>query len=109
MSTTMPLRVERLGDERGIDHEGRAVQRLRRAEHRAAKRMGDHDVIADFDDEQGRLSGIADELAEYAAPGFQDIGKTRRKIARRHGRRKQRVEMRIVGELDRGFEPPAMA
>ncbi len=45
--------VERLGDERRIDHEGRAVQRLRRAEHRAAKRMGDHDVVADFDGEQG--------------------------------------------------------
>jgi hypothetical protein len=28
------------------------VQRLRRAEHRAAKRMGDHDVVADFDNEQ---------------------------------------------------------
>ena len=45
--------VERVGDERRVDHEGRAVQRLRRAEHRAAKRVGDHDVVADFDDEQG--------------------------------------------------------
>ena len=43
--------VELIGDERGIDHEGRAVQRLRRAEHRAAERMGDHDVVADFDGE----------------------------------------------------------
>ena len=47
--------IERVGDERRIDHEGRAVQRLRRAEHRAAKRMGDHDVVADFDGEQGNL------------------------------------------------------
>ena len=31
---------------------------------------------------KGDLSGIADELAEYAAPGLQDIGKTRGKIAR---------------------------
>ena len=48
--------VERLGDEGGVDHEGRAVQRLRRAEHGAAERMGDHDVVADFDGEQGHLS-----------------------------------------------------
>ena len=91
----MPLASSVVGDERRIDHEGRAVQRLRRAEHRAAKRMGDHDVVADFDDEQGHLSRIADELAEYAAPGFQDIGKTRRKFAERDGRRKQRVETRM--------------
>ena len=32
---------------------GRAVQRLRRPEHGAAERMGDHDVIADFNGEQG--------------------------------------------------------
>ena len=57
------------------------MQRLRRAEHRAAKRMGDHDVIANFDGEHGCLSRIADELAEYAAPGLQDIGKTRGKFA----------------------------
>jgi hypothetical protein len=30
------------------------VQSLGRAEHRAAKRMGDHDVVANFDNEQGR-------------------------------------------------------
>ena len=93
--------VERIGDERGIDHEGRAVQRLRRAEHRAAKRVGDHDVIADFDDEQGCLSRIADELAEYAAPGLQDIRKTIRKFAESHRGRKQRVESRVRGKLDR--------
>ena len=46
--------VERFGDKGRVDHEGRAVQRLRRAEHRAAKRMGDHDVVADFDSEHGR-------------------------------------------------------
>ena len=45
--------IERLGDEGRIDDEGRAMQRLRRAEHRAAERMGDHDVVANFDGEQG--------------------------------------------------------
>src|SRR4051794_33017209 len=54
------------------------------------------------------LSRIADELAEYAAPGFQDIGKTRRKFAERDGWRQQSVELRIGAELDRGFEPLAM-
>ena len=67
--------IERIGDERGIDHKGRAVQRLRRAKDRTAKRMSDHDVVADFDDEQGNLSRIADGLTEYAASVFQDIGK----------------------------------
>ena len=56
MSTTMPLASSVLGDERCIDDEGRTVQRLGRPEHRAAKRMSDHDVIADFDDEQDNLS-----------------------------------------------------
>ena len=41
--------VERLRDERRIDNEGCAVQRLRRAEHGPAERMGDHDVVANFD------------------------------------------------------------
>ena len=47
--------VERLGNERGVDHKGRAMQGLRRAEHGPAERMGDHDVVADFDGEQGTL------------------------------------------------------
>ena len=46
---------------------------------------------------KGDLSRIADELAEYAAPGFQDIGKTRGKFAERDGGRKQRVEPRMRG------------
>src|SRR5207245_2456140 len=49
------------------------------------------------------LSRIADELAEYAAPGFQDIGKTGRKFAERDGGRKQRIELRMGAELDRRF------
>ncbi len=55
MSTTMPFVVERVGDEGGIDDERRAMQRLRRPEDLAAKRMGDHDVIANLDCEQGTL------------------------------------------------------
>ena len=45
--------VERLGNEGRVDDEGRAVQRLRRAEYGAAERMSDHDVVANFNGEQG--------------------------------------------------------
>ncbi len=47
------------------------MQRLRGAEHGAAKRMGDHDVVANFNSEHRRpqTSRIIDELAEYAASG----------------------------------------
>ena len=48
-----PVAVERFGDEGRVDDEGRAVQRLRRAEHGAAEGMGDHDVVANFNCEQG--------------------------------------------------------
>ncbi len=36
-----------------VDDEGCAMQRLRRPEHGAAERMGDHDVVANFNSEQG--------------------------------------------------------
>ena len=55
--------IERFGDEGSVDDEGRAVQRLRRPEHGAAERMGDHDVIANFNGEQGTSSGISNGLA----------------------------------------------
>ena len=45
--------IERLGDEGRIDDKGRPMQGLRRAEHGPAERMSDHDVVADFDGEQG--------------------------------------------------------
>ena len=46
--------VERLGHEGGIDDEGRAMQLLGGAEHRALERMGDHDVVTDFNGEHGQ-------------------------------------------------------
>jgi hypothetical protein len=70
--------------------------------------VGDHDVVADFDDEQGCLSRIADQLAEYPAAGLQDIAKPRGKLGESHRRRKQRVKARVGGERDGGFEPLAM-
>src|SRR3954464_9844199 len=57
---------------------------------------------------KGNLSGVTDELAEYAAPGFQDIGKTRGKFAERTGGRQQSVEPRMRAELDRRFQSLAM-
>ena len=47
--------VQPFGDERDRDREGRAVQRLRRAEHGAAERMRDHDVVGYFDGEHVKL------------------------------------------------------
>ena len=40
--------------ELGIDHEGGAVQLLRRAENGAGETMGDHDVVADGEAVHGR-------------------------------------------------------
>ena len=64
MSIDDAVLVERLGHECGIDDEGRAMQRLRRAEHRAPERMGDHDVVADFDGEHDRTSYHAPDSDE---------------------------------------------
>src|SRR5437868_1194285 len=50
------------------------------------------------------LLRIADELAEYAAPRFQDIGKTRGEFAERNRWRKQRIERLVRAEHDRRFE-----
>src|SRR5262245_47351650 len=46
------VRIERFGEEGCVDDECRAMQRLRRTENDATERMGDHDVVADFDGKQ---------------------------------------------------------
>ena len=50
--------VELFGEEGGVDHKGRAVQRLCRSKYRAPERMGDHDMVANFDGVQETSSGI---------------------------------------------------
>ena len=45
--------IEPLVEERHIDHEGRAMEALGGAEDSAGEAVGDHDVVADFDGEQG--------------------------------------------------------
>ena len=99
--------VERLGDEGRVDDEGRAMQRLRRAEHGAAERMSDHDVVANFNGEQGNSSEIDDGLAQHAAFGAENIGQQPRQVAECHRRRQQRVEPRIGQQCQRRGEPPA--
>jgi hypothetical protein len=47
--------IERFGEKSCVDDERGAVRRLRWSEHSSAKRMGDHDVVADFDGEQESL------------------------------------------------------
>jgi len=58
------VRIERLGEEGRIDDEGRPMQRLCRAKNGTVERMGDHDVVADFDGEQGTPLKVGDKLAE---------------------------------------------
>jgi hypothetical protein len=43
-----------IGDEGGINHEGRTVQGLRRPEHGSLEGMSDHDVVTNFDTMQRR-------------------------------------------------------
>jgi hypothetical protein len=45
--------IELFGNKCRIDHEGRAVQCLRRSKNVSAKRMGNHDVVTDFDCKHG--------------------------------------------------------
>src|SRR3954454_13832991 len=58
--------VERLGNEGRVDNESRAVQRLCRSEDGTLKGMSDHDMVANFDGEQGDSSGVSDGLAKHA-------------------------------------------
>jgi hypothetical protein len=44
--------IEGVSDEGCVDHDGRPVQRLRGPENGALERMGDHDVVANFDGKQ---------------------------------------------------------
>ena len=60
MSTTMPFAIELLRHERDRDREGRAVQRLRGAEDLALERVGDHDVVGNFDGVHGALLSSSD-------------------------------------------------
>jgi hypothetical protein len=45
--------IELIRKESGINHECRAMQRLCRPEYVAAKRLGNHNVVANFDSEHG--------------------------------------------------------
>src|SRR3984957_10371360 len=48
--------VESVGKESCINHKGRAVERLGRAENASTKRVGDHDMVANFNGEQCHTS-----------------------------------------------------
>ena len=108
MSMTIPLLSRRLGDEGRVDHEGRAVQRLRGPENRALERMSDHDVVANFDGEQGSSLRIDDGLAEYAASGVENSRQSLRQIAKRNRRCQQCVEPWIAEQCDGGRETAAV-
>src|SRR6185369_13468197 len=73
--------VEALGDEGGIYHECGAVHALRWSENRAFKGMSDHDVVANFDGEQGSSLRIDDGLAEYPASSIENSRQSLGQIA----------------------------
>ncbi len=49
--------AERLAEKGDVDHEGRAVQPLRRAEDLARQAVGNHDVVANLDGVHGGPHG----------------------------------------------------
>src|SRR4051794_1974751 len=51
---------------------------------------------------------ITNELAEDAARGIEDVGKPRRQVGERDRRCDQRVQCRIVQQVERGGETPAV-
>jgi hypothetical protein len=57
------IAVEILGDKGCIHHERGAMHPLRRSKNFAFKRMSDHDVVANFDGEQGSSLRVGDGLA----------------------------------------------
>src|ERR1043165_2731684 len=51
-------------------------------------------------------SGIADELAQHAALGVEDLGKLRRQVAKRHWRRNQGIQRRVLQQIERRGQSP---
>src|SRR4051812_13572173 len=52
--------------------------------------------------------GVADELAENAARGVEDVGQLLRQIGENNRRRNQRIEHGVVKQPQRFLEPMAM-
>src|SRR3984893_2900275 len=52
--------------------------------------------------------GIADELAQRAARGIENVGQLSRQVAERDSRRQQAVQHRIVQEVERGGKTAAI-
>ena len=100
--------VEALGDKGSIHHECGAMHLLRGSKNRALERMGDHDVIANFDSEQGSSLRVDDGLAEYPAFGVENSRQSLRQIAERNGGRQQCIEPWIIEQRDCGGKSAAV-
>jgi hypothetical protein len=70
--------------------------------------MGDHDVVANFDGEQGSSLRVDDGLAEYPASSIENSRQSLRQIAERNGWRQQCIEPWIVEQRDCGREAAAV-
>jgi membrane glycosyltransferase len=109
-----PIGAQAIGQEGGVDDEGRAMERLRRAEHFAAERMSDHDVIANFNCEQGSVLsrcrgvfavGISNQGTNRAVTLGENRWQARWKVIESDRRSGQRIEPRIQQKPERSGEP----
>jgi len=102
------VRIKSVGKEGCIDNEGCPMEGLCRSEHGPTERVGNHDVIADFDGKQRSPLVVGNELSDDIALRIKQCGQPRRQIAKPYCRSKQRVEARIGKQIERGAEPLAM-
>src|SRR5450432_459764 len=101
--------VESLRDEGRVDNECRPVQLLCGPEHRAVEGMSNHDVVANFNREQGGGSlRVGDGLAEYPASGVKDSRESFGQVMKTDRRSEQRVKSRIIEQSSRRSEAAAM-
>ena len=70
--------------------------------------MSDHDVVANFDGEQGSSLRVDDGLAEYPASSVENSWQSLRQIAERNGWRQQCIEPWITEQRNRGREAAAV-
>jgi hypothetical protein len=70
--------------------------------------MSDHDVVANFDGEQGSSLRVDDGLAEYPASSVENSWQPLRQIAERNGWRQQCIEPWITEQRNRGRKAAAV-
>jgi hypothetical protein len=62
--------------------------------------MGYHDVVADFDGEQGIPLKVGDKLAEWSALGIKNIGEPPRQFLEGYCRSQQGIEPSVAEQAE---------